>query len=117
MRFLRRIAGFLGFAKDEEHELKDEGDYDAGANSAEHHLHRKGVSVPVQVPVERPQQGPVLVPCGVGEGGVQVDLLYFLSIFMGSIIDRFDFVRHCVNLSSKYLLVNGWKKPNRATNE
>ncbi|GFZ15438.1 hypothetical protein Acr_24g0016280 [Actinidia rufa] len=71
MRFLRRIAGFLGFAKDEEHELKDERDYDADANSAEHHLHRKGFSVPVQVPVERPQQGPVLVPCGVGDGGVQ----------------------------------------------
>ncbi|PSS11624.1 Acyl-activating enzyme 18 like, peroxisomal isoform 2 [Actinidia chinensis var. chinensis] len=72
MRFLRRIAGFPGFAKDEEHEWKDEGDNDADANSAETRLHRKGFSVPVQVPVERPPPGPVLVPCGVGTGVFRV---------------------------------------------
>ncbi|KAA8525898.1 hypothetical protein F0562_008002 [Nyssa sinensis] len=71
MRFLRRIAGFLGFAKDENHEVKDEDEDNADVNPVETHLPRKGFSVPVQVAVERAQVGPVVIPCGVGEGGVQ----------------------------------------------
>ncbi|KAF5960121.1 hypothetical protein HYC85_001330 [Camellia sinensis] len=74
MGLLRRLAGFLGFPKDDGHEVKDEVEDDLGPDShrVESHLHRKGFSVPVQVPVERPQLGPVLVPCIVGDGGVQV---------------------------------------------
>ncbi|CAL5355777.1 unnamed protein product [Camellia sinensis] len=73
MGLLRRLAGFLGFPKDDGHEVKDEVEDDLGPDShrVESHLHRKGFSVPVQVPVERPQLGPVLVPCIVGDGGVQ----------------------------------------------
>ncbi|KAI7993664.1 hypothetical protein LOK49_LG11G02175 [Camellia lanceoleosa] len=73
MGLLRRLAGFLGFPKDDGHEVKDEVEDDLGPDShrVESHLHRKGFSVPVQVPVERPQLGPVLVPCFVGDGGVQ----------------------------------------------
>ncbi|PSR89230.1 Thymidine phosphorylase [Actinidia chinensis var. chinensis] len=73
MRFLKRIAGFLGFVKDEGHEVRDEDedDADADVNRQDTYLPRKGFSVPVQVPVERPQVGPVLVPCTVGNGGVQ----------------------------------------------
>uniref|UniRef100_A0A5B7AU22 Uncharacterized protein n=1 Tax=Davidia involucrata TaxID=16924 RepID=A0A5B7AU22_DAVIN len=74
MRFLRRIAGFLGFVKDEAHEVKDEDEEDeenADVNRVETHLPRKGFSVPVQVAVERAQVGPVVIPCSVGEGGVQ----------------------------------------------
>uniref|UniRef100_A0A5B7ATP9 Uncharacterized protein n=1 Tax=Davidia involucrata TaxID=16924 RepID=A0A5B7ATP9_DAVIN len=71
MKFLRRIAGFLGFAKDEAHEVKDEDEDNPDVNRVETHLPRKGFSVPVQVPVERAQVGPVVIPCSVGEGGVQ----------------------------------------------
>ncbi|KAK9266913.1 hypothetical protein L1049_027172 [Liquidambar formosana] len=79
MGFLRKIAGLLGLAKDEAHEVKEEDEDDAD----DHHHHqnrvgreeirgpRRGFSVPVQVPVERPQIGPVLIPCGHGEGGIQ----------------------------------------------
>ncbi|XP_052171100.1 uncharacterized protein LOC127787211 [Diospyros lotus] len=66
MRFFKRIAGFLGFAKAE-----GEDDVDADGNGVDPHLTRKGFSVAVQVPVDRPQLGPVLVPCSVGSGGVQ----------------------------------------------
>uniref|UniRef100_A0A803PNC8 Uncharacterized protein n=1 Tax=Cannabis sativa TaxID=3483 RepID=A0A803PNC8_CANSA len=60
MRFLRRIAGFLGFVKDDGHEVKDEedDDDDAAHNTSsqarnrthfkESGLPRKGFSVPVQ---------------------------------------------------------------------
>ncbi|KAL2901528.1 Cyclic di-GMP-binding protein [Bienertia sinuspersici] len=82
MRFLKRIAGFLGFAKDELHENKEDED-DVNPNNSDdirrnrmnvdpiHAGPRKGFSVPVQVPVERPVVGPILVPCN-GDGGVQV---------------------------------------------
>ncbi|XP_059640635.1 uncharacterized protein LOC132282844 [Cornus florida] len=75
MRLLRRIAGFLGFANHESHEVKDENedneDHDDVSSRVETHLPRKGFSVPVHVPVERAQVGPVVIPCSVGEGGVQ----------------------------------------------
>ncbi|KAL6979848.1 hypothetical protein U1Q18_021505 [Sarracenia purpurea var. burkii] len=73
MGFLKRVAGFLGFVKDEGHEVRDEGEDDvgAGASTVETHLPRKGFRVPVQVAVDRPQPGPVLIPCSVGDGGVQ----------------------------------------------
>lgn len=74
MRFLRRIAGFLGFVKDEAHEIKEEDDEDLDDHSnrpvkEEIRGPRKGFSVPVQVSVERP--GPVLIPCSHNDGGIQ----------------------------------------------
>ncbi|KAH7863020.1 hypothetical protein Vadar_012294 [Vaccinium darrowii] len=75
MRFLKRIAGFLGFAKEEEHDARDEAAddvVDADSIAAEtHNLPPKGFSVPVKVAVDRPPLGPVLIPCAVGDGGVQ----------------------------------------------
>lgn len=75
MGFFRRIAGFLGFSKDDGHEVKeeeDDGTTDDHHNRAyEPRAPRKGFSVPVQVAVERPQFGPVLAPCNPGEGGIQ----------------------------------------------
>lgn len=74
MRFLRRIAGFLGFSKDDSHEVKDDETNDVDDvdfNRGETHLPRKGFSVPVQVAVDRAQVGPIIVPCTVGDGGVQ----------------------------------------------
>ncbi|GMH26753.1 hypothetical protein Nepgr_028596 [Nepenthes gracilis] len=78
MRFFRRIAGILGLGKDDTHASKDEDD-DADADETGHDQMnvepipgpRKGFSVPVQVAVERPSLGPVVVPCNAGNGGVQ----------------------------------------------
>ena len=82
MGFLRRIAGFLGFARDDGHEVKDDDDDDGHhhhddpnrtrAHFKETGLPRKGFSVPVQVAVDRSQPGPVLAPSDSGDGGVQV---------------------------------------------
>lgn len=98
MRFLRRIAGFLGLARDDGHDVKDQEDEeDTIASSATNNNHnqqvnkprvfqetglpRKGFSVPVQVAVDRRQSGPVIVPCTSGGGGVQVRFLS-LSILL-----------------------------------
>lgn len=98
MRFLRRIAGFLGFTRDNNgHEVKDDEEEDKiddnqaqnRPNFQETGAPRKGFGVQVQVPVERPQSGPVIVPCTSGDGGVQVpptlpldnfNILYFNSV-------------------------------------
>lgn len=91
MRLFRRLAGFLGLAKDDAHEGKDSDDDDCDGivdgsgnvdNQQSHSrpqfqetgLPRKGFSVPVQVVVDRPQLGPVLIPSNSGDGGVQVQL-------------------------------------------
>ncbi|XP_002519833.2 uncharacterized protein LOC8284615 [Ricinus communis] len=80
MRLLRRIAGFLGFVKDEsrdqplEEEENDSHHYNQprfSSNFQESGLPRKGFGVPVQVAVDRPQLGPLLVPSSSGDGGVQ----------------------------------------------
>ncbi|KAJ7952672.1 Phospholipid hydroperoxide glutathione peroxidase [Quillaja saponaria] len=77
MGFLRRIAGFLGFAKDDHHEAKAETEDELNdqARSRVHMqetgLPRKGFSVPVQVAFERSQIGSLLAPCDSGDGGVQ----------------------------------------------
>ena len=90
MRFLKRIAGFLGFVKDEGHEVRDEDedDVDADVNRQDTYRPRKGFSVPVQVPVERPQVGPVLVPCTGGAGGVQVSPsnFYLFSLVLSNFL-------------------------------
>lgn len=86
MGFFRRIAGFLGFSKDESHEVKDdeEDDTDNQRNPyrEEARLPPKGFSVPVQVAVDRTHLGPVLVPCGLADGGVQVTLSFSPSLFL-----------------------------------
>ncbi|KDP29012.1 hypothetical protein JCGZ_19501 [Jatropha curcas] len=83
MRFFKRIAGLLGFVRDEGgHEVKDQQQEDndedhRNPHNHHHHQHhetglpRKGFSVPVQVSVDRPQLGPLIVPSSSGDGGVQ----------------------------------------------
>ncbi|KAI3441890.1 uncharacterized protein J3R85_001942 [Psidium guajava] len=87
MGLFRRIAGILGFGRDEvnrddedqrQHRGDGEEDGDDHPNSASRSrsyqdtgLPRRGFSVPVKVAVERPSFGPVLVPCDSGDGGVQ----------------------------------------------
>ncbi|XP_022155947.1 uncharacterized protein LOC111022940 [Momordica charantia] len=78
MRFFRRIAGILGFAKDDSHDLKNEDEDVDSDNQPSNRVHmqetglpRRGFSVPVQVAVNRPQPGPILVPSSSGDGGVQ----------------------------------------------
>ncbi|KAJ9152629.1 hypothetical protein P3X46_026176 [Hevea brasiliensis] len=84
MRFFRRIAGFLGFVKDESaHEVKDQQEEDDDHRNNQHHqprfssnyqetgLPRKGFSVPVKVAVDRRPPSPVLVLSSSGDGGVQ----------------------------------------------
>ncbi|GAY64629.1 hypothetical protein CUMW_234930 [Citrus unshiu] len=83
MRFLRRIAGFLGIVRDNGPEVKDdEEDQDKiddnnnqrSYNFQETGLPRKGFGVQVQVAVERPLPGPIIVPCNSGNGGVQANV-------------------------------------------
>ncbi|KAB2632220.1 hypothetical protein D8674_028467 [Pyrus ussuriensis x Pyrus communis] len=78
MGLLRRIAGFLGFAKDDGPEVKDNEEEDEDDDQAHNRAHfqetglpRKGFSVPRQVVVDRNLPGPVIVPCRSGDGGVQ----------------------------------------------
>ncbi|CAN0842863.1 hypothetical protein LINGRAHAP2_LOCUS3702, partial [Linum grandiflorum] len=84
MRFLRRIAGIFGLARDEDHDAQDhrEAELEEDETAADQCIpphqsrHRsdfhetgqphRGFSVPVQVSV-----GPVLLPCKAGDGGVQ----------------------------------------------
>lgn len=68
MGILRRLAGFLGFSKDEGHEVRDVEDDNATPHN---NIPRKGFSVPVQIAVSRDLSGPILVPCVTGAGGVQ----------------------------------------------
>ena len=91
MGFLRRIAGILGFSKDEPHETRDvddDNDVVRDRTSKEEvdvediRLHRRGFSVPAQVSVER-DRGPVLIPCTSGDGGVQVHSLSCLFACSG----------------------------------
>ncbi|XVF51963.1 hypothetical protein PTKIN_Ptkin04bG0226400 [Pterospermum kingtungense] len=79
MRLFRRIAGLLGLARDDGHEeVKDQendnNDQPSSINRPvfqETDFPRRGFGVPVQVAVDRPQLGPVLLPCTSGDGGVQ----------------------------------------------
>lgn len=89
MGLFKRIAGFLGFAKDDAHELKDDDDdhhhhqhHGDATSQARNQVHmketglpRKGFSVPVQVAVDRSHPGPLLAPSDSGDGGVQVRLI------------------------------------------
>ncbi|KVH91724.1 uncharacterized protein LOC112529605 [Cynara cardunculus var. scolymus] len=76
------ILAFLGFGNHQvngaSEDAKDVNGHN-DSNSVEeppHHVnsnrHRKGISVSVQVPADRPHEiGPVIVPCPAGDGGVQ----------------------------------------------
>ncbi|XP_055832193.1 uncharacterized protein LOC129901101 [Solanum dulcamara] len=68
MGIFRRLAGLLGFSKDEGQEVRDVEDDNVGPHN---NLPRKGFSVPVQVLVSRDLPGPILIPCNRGAGGVQ----------------------------------------------
>ncbi|KAJ0968116.1 hypothetical protein J5N97_025033 [Dioscorea zingiberensis] len=76
MGFFRRIAGMLGFSRDDAHDVGHEAAGDGEAEDDQtardvHHRATKGFSVQVPVAVDRPAPGPVLIPCNVGDGGVQ----------------------------------------------
>ena len=95
MGLLKKIAGFLGFSKDDNHESKDEDDDNNNNNNinseAQTHsnsnrssahfqetgLPRRGFSVPVQVSLERPHLGPLLSPCIPPDAAVQVFSSFF----------------------------------------
>ncbi|CAN6579720.1 unnamed protein product [Malus baccata var. baccata] len=106
MRLLRRIAGFLGFAKDDGPEVKDNEEEDEDDDQAHNRPHfqetglpRKGFSVPRQVVVDRNLPGPVLVPCRSGDGGVQL-VLWIIFISMAG-------AKQITLLNSYYLCIQG----------
>lgn len=68
MGIFRKLAGFLGFSKDEGQELRDVEEDNTAPHS---NVPRKGFSVPVQVAVSRDLPGPIIVPCNTGAGGLQ----------------------------------------------
>ncbi|ERN09304.1 hypothetical protein AMTRI_Chr13g82750 [Amborella trichopoda] len=74
MRFLRKIANFLGFVRDDHSNQVNDGDdgevgFDGNGDGVSGTT--KGFSVQVPVMVERAYQGPVMSQCSLGEGGVQ----------------------------------------------
>ncbi|KAK4262466.1 hypothetical protein QN277_028023 [Acacia crassicarpa] len=77
MGFFRKIAGLLGFVKDDVHESKGESDDDNDGQAPprtrfkETGIPRQGFGVKVEVPVDRPHLGPVIIPSVSGDGGVQ----------------------------------------------
>ncbi|KAI3464688.1 hypothetical protein Pfo_021351 [Paulownia fortunei] len=86
MGLFKRLAGLLGFARDEDQQHHDDAAADtaipasssmaaaaaaAAATASAQHLPRRGFSVPVQVPIERAPQPPLLVFCPAGDGGLQ----------------------------------------------
>ncbi|GFP86927.1 hypothetical protein PHJA_000836500 [Phtheirospermum japonicum] len=83
MGLFKRLAGLLGFARDDEHHQHDDAAADSAvpatssgaptppAFASAKHLPRRGFSVPVQVPVERAPPPPLLVFCPAGDGGIQ----------------------------------------------
>lgn len=72
MGIFRKIAGLFGFGSKDEEEREEEDPNRGVADFRPTGLPRRGFSVPVQVPVERSNPGPVLVPSNSGDGGVQV---------------------------------------------
>lgn len=78
MGFFRKIAGLFGLSRDEVNKDSEEDEEEIGNQACDDSsyqtsgLPRKGFSVPVQVAVDRPNFGPVIVCCGTGDGGVQV---------------------------------------------
>lgn len=84
MGLFKRIAGFLGFSRDNPHDddrVDDDEQQDTRPVFQETGVPRKGFGVQVQVAVDRPHVGPVLIPCTSGDGGVQVHFLLYTSVF------------------------------------
>ncbi|KAK7307721.1 hypothetical protein VNO77_41036 [Canavalia gladiata] len=80
MGFFRKMAGFLGFAKDDvhDHDSKDDANDELNGQPRttpfrieETGLPRKGFGVRAQVVVDRPHLGPILTPSTSGDGAVQ----------------------------------------------
>ncbi|KAK6782964.1 hypothetical protein RDI58_020760 [Solanum bulbocastanum] len=84
MGLFRKLSGFLGFSREEGHEVRGVEDNSNGniapssvdvaaaaAAAQAQNVPRRGFSVPIQVPVERAQLGPILVRCSSRDGGVQ----------------------------------------------
>ncbi|KAG1360891.1 hypothetical protein COCNU_09G003540 [Cocos nucifera] len=75
MGFFRKIAGLLGFGRDDGNEPDGDG---GGEVEEEDRMGKslprgraKGFSIQAPLVVERSSVGPVLIPCNPGEGGVQ----------------------------------------------
>lgn len=117
MGFFRKIAGLLRSAKDDLHESKDETDDQARTPTQlpmeQTGLPRKGISIPVQVAVDRPRNQivPLLAPCTSGDGGVQVrHFSIFFPIIHFVCFRAFVFIVYCcVTLSS----LNPYGKPSK----
>lgn len=86
MGLFRKLSGFLGLSREEGHEVRGVEDNNNGniapssvdvaaaaATAQAQNVPRRGFSVPIQVPVERAQLGPILVRCSSRDGGVQVN--------------------------------------------
>ncbi|KAJ8557918.1 hypothetical protein K7X08_004684 [Anisodus acutangulus] len=65
MGIFRRLAGFLGFSKDEARDVQDE--HTTPQNNNNNNVPHKGFSVPVS----RDLPGPIIIPCNTSTGGVQ----------------------------------------------
>lgn len=111
MRLLRRIAGLLGLAREEDDARRGKegsgggggggGDGGGGeertrtsgaAGCSAAAAARGGFGVQVPVAVEKPALSPVLVPCEPGEGGVQVlDSPHFpLFLLLDCLLERIE---------------------------
>ena len=99
MGLFKRFIGILGFGKYDgrDHEEPEDMDADDGIRTAHGDrvnvepipgATRKGFSVPVKVAVDRPNFGPLIVPCN-GDGGVQV---YF------KLLSTVDLIFVCVHV-------------------
>lgn len=114
MGLFKRLAGLLGFSREEDQQHHDDDAADAAAPayspfeaaaSATASAQRRGFSVPVQVPVERAPLPPLLVFCPSGDGGVQVcRILHF------DLVDLFEVVVciFCVKLNGRYYWSLEW---------
>ncbi|KAJ0964349.1 hypothetical protein J5N97_029471 [Dioscorea zingiberensis] len=76
MGFFKRMAGILGFVREGLHggaDDEEEGAAEDGGRKAKDVPRRgmKGFGDTVSVDGDRPSLGPVLIPCNLGEGGVQ----------------------------------------------
>ncbi|KAK8948257.1 hypothetical protein KSP40_PGU011237 [Platanthera guangdongensis] len=70
MGFFRRIGTILGFSKDDGHAVGKE--IEGKVSESTQPLPARRFSVQVPVAAEKHSPGPVVVPCTLGEGGVQV---------------------------------------------
>lgn len=99
MKFFRRIAGLLGFDKDDgrNHDDKHNADEEPQPRTTPFRVQetghpRRGFSVPAHVVVDRPHLAPVITLSTSGDGGVQGLRWYAKSLKMdedGDVADEF----------------------------